>query len=96
MTKKPFNSVVIPTEGYVVSQQTARFVHAFRTLDAVYSEMFDAIENLYGDRVDDIMDDEFWNSYDSARSVIMKYLSISIEISLSDLANSRNQNCIEV
>ena len=49
-----FNSVVIPTEGYVVSQQTSRFVQAFRTLDAAYSEMYDAIENLYGDRVDDM------------------------------------------
>lgn len=97
MTKKPFNSVVIPTEGYVVSQQTARFVHSLRLMDAVFNELYEAIDDLYGYKVaEDVMNNEFFIAYDSARSIIIRFLTESVDVTLSDLKNNGNMTRIEV
>ena len=66
--------------NYKVSKETALLVEAYDMLsNNIYRNVYDAVEIIYGNQVDKIMEEVFVEAENKLEEVIFKLISYSIE-----------------
>lgn len=72
--------------NYKVSKETALLVEAYDMLsNNIYRNVYDAVEIIYGSRVDEIIKEMFVEAENKLEEVIFKLISYSIEENRANL-----------
>ena len=72
--------------NYKVSKETALLVEAYDMLsNNIYRNVYDAVEIIYGSRVDEIIKEVFVEAENKLEEVIFKLISYSIEENRANL-----------
>lgn len=72
---------------YTVSSETGAFVDAILTANEAFDKTFEAMSTLFGEKADNIMNNEIYPKFAAFKELVEKYLLFSISENLYNLDN---------
>ena len=78
----------VPTDTVkTISRQTMNFINCLVSISNLCNDVYDAIEFVYGDQVDSLMNKKYNEKHNELKSVILEFLCDSIDDKLLDKDN---------
>lgn len=63
-----------------VSKETTNFINCLKLYQDLYSSVYSALEALYGDRAQEILEKEFCDKYKALEQTLSNFLVMSIYV----------------